>query len=180
MSAKRPSTCGLIASRSNAPAHIRANSPLLAEMQKSAPAGIRPIRPNDRPVFRPDVPCETQQSPDLNAPGGRPDRSFTPGPGSIIPGIVCNVIGGELIPCPTAKTAGLFKKGQVEINQITSFFKRQKQGKPAVDPLTLSPDLYQKQLKQLGLMTTRDGKVIEKKDAGKTNATAATSEGNAP
>ncbi|MEY9879920.1 hypothetical protein ABIA43_001454 [Bradyrhizobium sp. USDA 328] len=34
MSAKRPSTCGLIASRSNAPAQIRASSPLLAEMQK--------------------------------------------------------------------------------------------------------------------------------------------------
>jgi len=34
MSANRPSTCGRIASRSNAPAHIRASSPLLAEMQK--------------------------------------------------------------------------------------------------------------------------------------------------
>ena len=34
MSPKRPSTWGRIASRSNEPAHIRASSPLLAEMQK--------------------------------------------------------------------------------------------------------------------------------------------------
>ena len=34
MSPNRPSTCGLIASRSNDPAHIRASPPLLAEMQK--------------------------------------------------------------------------------------------------------------------------------------------------
>jgi ABC-type transporter Mla subunit MlaD len=144
------------------------------------PAGIRPIRPNSRPVFRPDIPCETQQTPDLNAPGGRPDRSITPGPGSLIPGVVCNIIGGELIPCPTAKTAGVFKKGQIEINQITSFFKRQKAGKPAVDPMGTTPEHYLKELKDLGLETTRDGKVVEKKDAGKTSETAATSEGNAP
>ena len=29
--------------------------------------GVRPISPTKRPVFRPDVPCETQEVPDLNA-----------------------------------------------------------------------------------------------------------------
>lgn len=32
--------------------------------------GVRPARPAKRPVFRPDVPCETQEPPDLNAPDG--------------------------------------------------------------------------------------------------------------
>src|SRR4051795_9093906 len=83
------------------------------------PAGIRPIRPNSRPKFRPDIPCETQEPPDLTAPGGRPDRSFTPGPGSLIPGVICDVIGGELIPCPTAKTRAIFDKGKVQLTELT-------------------------------------------------------------
>ena len=139
-----------------------------------APAGIRPIRPNNRPPFRPDIPCETQQSPDMNAPGGRPDRSITPGPGSLIPGVICNIIGGELIPCSTASSAGLFKKGQVQLNEITDFFKRKKAGKAAVDPLGTTRENYLKQLDKLGLTVTKDGKVVSKKDAaGKTQDTAA-------
>jgi phospholipid/cholesterol/gamma-HCH transport system substrate-binding protein len=137
-----------------------------------APAGIRPIRPNSRPVFRPDVPCETQQSPDMNAPGGRPDRSFTPGPGSIIPGVICDVIGGEIIPCAGTPAAKQRKAEKVQLNQIVDFFKRKKAGKPAVDPLPISKDIYLKRLDKLGLETTRDGKVVEKR-AGKTQETSA-------
>src|SRR5256714_3679277 len=37
--------------------------------------GVRPIKPNHRPVFRPGTPCETQQPPDLNAAGGSPDKT---------------------------------------------------------------------------------------------------------
>ncbi|HEY8583419.1 MAG TPA: hypothetical protein VIL49_10750, partial [Capillimicrobium sp.] len=41
-----------------------------------APAGVRPVYPGQRPPYRPDVPCHTQQIPDLNgAATGRPDRS---------------------------------------------------------------------------------------------------------
>src|SRR4051812_10900300 len=54
MSAKRPSTCGLIASRSNAPAHIRASSPLLAEMQKWLDQNTtrRSVKPHSTRVAR--------------------------------------------------------------------------------------------------------------------------------
>ena len=138
-----------------------------------APAGIRPIRPNSRPKFRPDIPCETQEPPDLNAPGGRPDRSFTPGPGSLIPGVVCNIIGGELIPCPTAKTRRIWEKGQVQVNQLTDFFKRQKAGKRTPDPLSTTPDNFLKQLDEMDLETTKQGRIREKRaGAQKTEPTS--------
>ena len=147
-----------------------------------APAGIRPIRPNSRPVFRPDIPCETQEPPDMNAPGGRPDRAITPGPGSLIPGVVCDIIGGELIPCPGTSGALLRRKSQVQVNQITDFFKRKKAGKPAVDPLNTTKDNYLKQLDKLGLETTREGRVREKRgDSAKTQETSDSSvERNGP
>src|SRR5215213_2053137 len=146
-----------------------------------APAGSRPIRPNRRPKFRPDIPCETQEPPDINAPGGRPDRSFTPGPGSLIPGVICNIIGGELIPCPSAKTRGIYEKGKVQLNQITDFFKRQKSGKRTPDPLVGPPQHFLKQLDEMGLETTKDGRIREKRSgAAKTENTAASSEDPAP
>jgi phospholipid/cholesterol/gamma-HCH transport system substrate-binding protein len=37
--------------------------------------GVRPIRPDQRPAFRPDVPCETQEAPDLNAAGSEPGET---------------------------------------------------------------------------------------------------------
>jgi len=129
------------------------------------PAGIRPIRPDSRPVFRPDVPCETQEVPDLNAPGGRPDRSITPGPGSLIPGVVCDIIGGELIPCPSAKTRGIYDKGKAQLNQITDFFKLKKAGKEIPDPLIYTPDVYLKQLDKMGYESDKQGRIREKRDA---------------
>jgi hypothetical protein len=142
-----------------------------------APAGIRPIRPNSRPKFRPDVPCETQEPPDLNAPGGRPDRSLTPDSlTGLIPGVICDVIGGEIIPCPAAKTRPLFDKGQVQVNQLTDLFKRQKAGKPTPDPLNNTRENFLKQLDQLNLETTKQGHIREKKAGAAKNV----SEGSAP
>ena len=47
----------------------------------SPPKGVRPLMPDHRPLDRPGVPCETQDPPDMNAPGGVPDASVTPGGG---------------------------------------------------------------------------------------------------
>jgi hypothetical protein len=44
------------------------------------PEGTRPAKPTVRPRFRPDVPCETQQTPDLHAPRGDADSTVTPHP----------------------------------------------------------------------------------------------------
>jgi hypothetical protein len=36
---------------------------------------VRPVRPEKRPVFRPGVPCETQEPPDLNAEAGQGEQT---------------------------------------------------------------------------------------------------------
>ena len=41
-------------------------------------AGTRPPRPPRAPVFRPNVPCETQEPPDLNSPAGPGDSTARP------------------------------------------------------------------------------------------------------
>jgi ABC-type transporter Mla subunit MlaD len=133
----------------------------------SAPSGIRPIRPDARPKFRPDVPCETQEPPNLNAAGGRPDRSVTPGPGSLIPGVICNLIGGELIPCPGTPNAKTYGKGKIQMNQILSFFKAKKAGKQAVDPLGTTRSNYLKQLSKIDQTTDAKGNVIPKAVTGR-------------
>jgi hypothetical protein len=114
----------------------------------------------------------------MNAPGGRPDRSITPSASSLIPGVICNIVGGELIPCTGTAKAAIFKKGQIQLNEITDFFKRQKAGKPAVDPLPTTRENYLKQLDKLGLTVTPQGKVVPKNDpAAKAQNTAASSQG---
>jgi phospholipid/cholesterol/gamma-HCH transport system substrate-binding protein len=42
--------------------------------------GVRPVRPETRPGFRPDVPCETQETPDLNAPSASGDEPIDVNP----------------------------------------------------------------------------------------------------
>jgi hypothetical protein len=44
------------------------------------PEGSRPAKPDSRPVFRPNIPCETQQLPDLNAPAGPAEKLAQPNP----------------------------------------------------------------------------------------------------
>jgi ABC-type transporter Mla subunit MlaD len=142
------------------------------------PAGIRPIRPNERPRFRPDVPCETQEPPDLNAPGGSASQSITPPEGLNIPGVICDVIGGEIIPCPSAKNAALYRRGKREVNEVIEGLKRQKQGKPFPIPLNKSREVYLKELGELGYETTREGRLKQKRSAKAENT--ASSEDTAP
>jgi phospholipid/cholesterol/gamma-HCH transport system substrate-binding protein len=44
------------------------------------PEGTMPAEPDHRPVFRPGIPCETQQVADLNAPTGAADQLAHPNP----------------------------------------------------------------------------------------------------
>jgi hypothetical protein len=124
------------------------------------PEGVRPLRPNARPVFRPNIPCETQQSPDLNAAGGAPDRAVT-----------ANVPGGLLPPLPGVPfNAKIAAAGQAQLNEVVDFRVRKAAGKPAVDPLNTTQANYVFQMKKIGLGVTKLGKVYSlpaKKKAGK-------------
>ena len=126
------------------------------------PAGIRPIRPNSQPKYRPDVPCETQQPPDLNAPGGQPSQSFTPGPGSLIPGVICDLVGGQLIPCPATKEREQYDAGKRQQTAIEEHAARRKAGKKSADPMSTTYEAWLKELDELGLAATSKGKIVEK------------------
>jgi hypothetical protein len=133
------------------------------------PAGIRPIRPNARPRFRPDIPCETQEPPDVNAPGGRPDRFFNPDDTlSLVPGLICQVLQGQLVPCPGTANRRIYDAGKVQMNQVMEFFRHQRSGKEIPDPLVYSPRTYLKKLDDMGLESTKQGRIREKRsDAAK-------------
>jgi phospholipid/cholesterol/gamma-HCH transport system substrate-binding protein len=94
--------------------------------------GVRPVRPTSRPVFRPNVDCETQQPPNMKAAGGpgdqqvraRADRAWSP-------------------------------KQQRQRDEAWRDFReyqrRAKAGKPAVDPLVWWGKGEQLQRKRLGM-----------------------------
>ena len=113
------------------------------------PQGVRPIRPNSRPVFRPDIPCETQEPPNMNAAGGGPDRTVT----QTIP-------GGLLPPLPLPFNQKIASAGKRQMNELTDWMARKSAGKPAVDPLGTTHDNYVLQMKKIGLGVTKAGKVF--------------------
>ena len=127
------------------------------------PQGVRPARPNNRPVFRPNIPCETQEPPDLNAPGGPADRSVTQ---TILGGLLPPLPGGGGFPKrqgSNAKPAALKIGGnvlmsnqeiaeasRVQMAELMFYLAQKKAGKPAIDPLSTTQKNYIKQMKKLG------------------------------
>ena len=110
-------------------------------------AGTRPPRPAEAPVFRPNVPCETQESPDMSAPEGPGDASRQGAGGSGFP---------EL---PLAKR----EKALEEIKLIEAHLKAEQRGQPTIDPLAFSEEGRKLQAKRLGLEMLPDGRYRKKK-----------------
>jgi phospholipid/cholesterol/gamma-HCH transport system substrate-binding protein len=120
------------------------------------PEGVRPLRPDARPKFRPDIPCETQQTPDLNAPGGKPDRSVT----QTIP-------GGLLPPLPSSPfNVKVAAAGKVQMNELANWIARKHAGLPAIDPLSTNQQNYVLQMRKLGLGVTKTGAVYKLASGG--------------
>jgi hypothetical protein len=115
----------------------------------ATPEGVRPLRPNARPVFRPNIPCETQEPPNMNAPGGAGDRTVTN-----------NVPGGLLPPLPGVPfNQKIAAAGKAQMNELTFYLHRKAAGKPAVDPLNTTHANYVLEMKKIGLGVTKLGKV---------------------
>jgi hypothetical protein len=149
------------------------------------PLGVRPARPNSRPVFRPNIPCETQQSPDLNAPGGGGDQSVTqtipggllpplPGGGGFPKGVATSNLKGfthlkglSLSGMNFSQTVS--QLGKIQMNEILDFRARERAGKPRVDPLATTQENYIAQMKKLGFGIDSQGKafVLPKKATAK-------------
>jgi hypothetical protein len=94
--------------------------------------GVRPVSPTNRPTFRPDIPCETQEVPDLHAPGGPADEQTQASPDGPLP--------------PLER-----KKRERAYEQLREFVERSRKGQPALDPLTWSGEGRKLQAKRLGI-----------------------------
>jgi phospholipid/cholesterol/gamma-HCH transport system substrate-binding protein len=129
-------------------------------LASNPPEGVRPIRPNSRPVFRPGTPCETQDPPDLNAAGGPPDQMYTSS-GDVLPG----VIPPGLLPPLPKQLAAAPKAQQLQFEWVQEFTRRQAAGMSTPDPLAFSVKTYPHALAQAGLATTPRGKIYKKGDA---------------
>ncbi|HWH43741.1 MAG TPA: MlaD family protein [Thermoleophilaceae bacterium] len=83
------------------------------------PVGVRPARPDRRPDFRPDVPCETQEVPDLNAPGGATDTQAT---------------RASTAKPKSAEDKRLVKKVETFLALFRQHVKDRDAGRPTIDP----------------------------------------------
>ena len=122
------------------------------------PEGVRPARPDARPVFRPGTPCETQESPDMNAPGGPPDQTVLSDGTPVDP----------LLPLPPLPSLPLprnvTREQALHAEWVKEHAKRTAAGKPTPDPLSYSVKSYPRVLARAGLATTPRGRIYEKGD----------------
>ena len=113
--------------------------------------GVRPIKPNHRPVFRPGTPCETQQPPDLNAAGGSPDKTVLAN-GVPVP------INAPIPPLPKSMTQ--LKPADLKIvHELESYLSREHAGLQTPDPMRYAPKDYPKVLKAVGLTLSPSGTI---------------------
>jgi phospholipid/cholesterol/gamma-HCH transport system substrate-binding protein len=94
--------------------------------------GVRPVSPKERPVFRPNVPCETQEVPDLNAPGGPADQQVR-------------------ASADTPMTAAERAERERAYGQLQEFVDRTRKGLPAMDPFAWFDEGRRLQSKRLGI-----------------------------
>ena len=94
---------------------------------------MRPVSPTKRPTFRPDIPCETQEPPDLNALGGPGD-----------PVLATN-------PVLTPEAVARRKRAEADLEKVTEHLERVARGEPSVDPLEFSDAGELMQMKRLGI-----------------------------
>jgi virulence factor Mce-like protein len=116
----------------------------------SNPIGTRPVFPGKRPPYRPDVPCHTQQIPDLNSArtgqpdggqgpaSGGPSGGASPGPVPALPQLPdipspSNVVGGVTGLLPTARAASGGRRGSLagELASRLNPFRGTRQRRPA-------------------------------------------------
>jgi phospholipid/cholesterol/gamma-HCH transport system substrate-binding protein len=120
------------------------NGELLFGQLPQAIAGTRPPKPPSAPVFRPDVPCETQEAPDLNSPAGPGDSTQRPD-GSAPPGLPPLT---DLLP-KSAK--------DVPVDLIQAHLRAVKRGEPTIDPLEFSERGRKLEARRRGLRALPDG-----------------------
>ena len=104
--------------------------------------GVRPIQPAKRPVYRPNIPCETQEPPDMAAASGPGGDVVTPTP--------------TLLP----KFNALQKASMRDLEKVEFAYDRMLKGKPFVDPLVFSDLGERMQAKRMGFIPNGKGSFV--------------------
>jgi virulence factor Mce-like protein len=108
--------------------------------------GVRPARPESQPPYRPNVPCENQEPPDLNAPGGPAPEQTDPEP---------------TLPLPRASAAR--ERARPELyRRLREYVSRTRRGLPALDPHVWWGVGERMQLRRMGLMRNEQGKIVKR------------------
>jgi phospholipid/cholesterol/gamma-HCH transport system substrate-binding protein len=108
------------------------------------PLGVKPARPGHRPQFRPDVPCETQDPPNLNAPGGPPTAKAM-----------------KISAKPrTQKDRELLTKADAAYKRLEQHFRDLMAGRPTLDPLSYTQRGLRLEAKRRGLRMLSDGRFV--------------------
>jgi len=94
--------------------------------------GVRPVSPTTTRRFRPDVPCETQEVPDLHAAGGPADQSVE-------------------ASADRPMTASERSRRENAYAQLQEFVDRSRKGRPAMDPFSWFGEGRKLQAKRLGI-----------------------------
>lgn len=108
--------------------------------------GLAPLRPARQPSFRPDIPCETQEPPNL--------EPVTAGP---------SAAGEEVEPSPAGGDgARATDRIRTQLNQLSDHLERVERGLPSVDPLVHGTGRRAAdEARSLGLELTPEGGIEE-------------------
>jgi phospholipid/cholesterol/gamma-HCH transport system substrate-binding protein len=112
--------------------------------------GVRPARPERQPPYRPNVPCENQEPPDLNAPGGPAPEQTDAEP---------------TLPLPRASAARERARPE-QYRRLREYVSRTRRGLPALDPFVWWGLGERMQLRRMGLMRNEQGRLV-KREAGR-------------
>lgn len=111
--------------------------------------GVRPDRPEKRPVFRPNLPCEIQEPPNLNAPGGEAPTQTT--------------ARGDVTSNPLSLAR---ERARPELyRRIKEYADRTRKDLPALDPLVWSGAAETRKLKSMGLIRNEQGRIVKREGA---------------
>jgi virulence factor Mce-like protein len=109
--------------------------------------GVRPISPTaeGRPKMRPNVPCELQEPPDLNAASGGPAEA------EVTPAASTN----------TAATRAHDREVQFAWNKVVDHMKRSARGMRTFDPMVYKGAQERQMLRELKLTRRKDGRLAD-------------------
>ena len=110
--------------------------------------GARPARPDRRPDARPDVPCETQEPPDLNAPSNQAEQNI------------------DAEPRLTAAARKRRRNAGEAYDRLVQHLRDKVRGVPTIDPLRFNDEGLELQAERLQLRPLTDGRFARVRDTG--------------